>query len=91
MLNMARNTSVFCLSLECMGDKLNSQFRASCVVIDEYHILTAAHIVADTITQHVLYKNKAYPCYLSSRIHAKYEAKNIGYNDIAVARLAKTN
>jgi hypothetical protein len=71
-----------------MGDSMNSQFRASCVIIDEYHILTAAHIVEGTITQHVLYKNKAYPCSLVA-IHGKYESKNIGYNDIAIARLQK--
>lgn len=71
-----------------LGDKLNSQYRASCVVIDEYHILTAAHIVHDTITQHVLYDNKAYPCSLVA-VHGKYDANNIGYNDIAIARLAR--
>ena len=71
-----------------LGDKLNSQFRASCVVIDEYHILTAAHIVHNTITQHVLYKNKAYPCSLVA-VHGEYEGNNIGYNDIAIARLAR--
>jgi len=69
-----------------MGGSMNSQFRASCVVIDEYHILTAAHIVENTITQHVLYKNKAYPCSLIA-IHGKYDSKKIGHNDIAVARL----
>ena len=71
-----------------MGDTMNNHFRASCIVIDEYHILTAAHIVEGTITQHVLYKNKAYPCSLVA-IHGKYDSKNIGYNDIAVARLQK--
>ena len=71
-----------------LGDKLNSQFRASCVVIDEYHILTAAHIVHGTITQHVLYKNEAYPCSLVA-VHGNYEASNIGYNDIAIARLSR--
>jgi len=71
-----------------LGDQLNSQFRASCVVIDEYHILTAAHIVHNTITQHVLYKNKAYPCSLVA-VHGDYEGHKIGYNDIAIARLAR--
>ena len=71
-----------------MGDTMNNQFRASCIVIDEYHILTAAHIVHGTITQHVLYKNKAYPCSLVA-VHGKYDAKNIGYNDIAIAKLAR--
>tara|TARA_Y100000385_G_scaffold280781_1_gene332477 strand:- start:127 stop:906 length:780 start_codon:yes stop_codon:yes gene_type:complete len=71
-----------------LGNELNSQFRASCVVIDEYHILTAAHIVHNTITQHVLYKNKAYPCALVA-VHGEYQSDKMGYNDIAIARLAK--
>ena len=36
------------------SNKLNSSFKASCVVIDEYHILTAAHVVNGSITQHVI-------------------------------------
>ena len=71
-----------------LGDTLNSQFRASCVIIDEYHILTAAHIVHGTITQHVLYQNKAHPCSLVA-VHGEYEAEKIGYNDIAIAKLAR--
>ena len=43
--------------LGVMNNDLNAQFRGSCVVIDEYHILTAAHVVHNSITQHVIYKN----------------------------------
>ncbi len=70
------------------GDKLNSSFRASCVVIDEYHILTAAHVVNGSITQHVLKDNKAYPCSIVA-IHAKYNPKVLGKHDIAIARLQR--
>ena len=70
------------------GDKLNSQFKASCVIIDEYHILTAAHIVADSITQHILYNGKAYPCAIIA-INSKYKHDNMGRHDIALARLQR--
>lgn len=68
------------------ADKLNSAFAASCVIIDRYHILTAAHIVENSLTQHVIYKNKAYPCSVVA-IHIGYDSKVYGKNDIAIARL----
>ena len=71
-----------------LNDKLNTQFKATCVVIDNYHILTAAHVVEGSIAQHVLYKGKAYPCAIVG-IHGKYDSENIGYNDIALARLQR--
>jgi len=71
-----------------LNDGLNSNFRGSCVLIDEYHILTAAHIVADSITQHVIYSNQAYSCRMVA-IHSKYDKKKMGVNDIAIAKLSK--
>ena len=71
-----------------LSDELNSFFRASCVLIDEYHILTAAHIVNGSMTQHVIFEGKVYPCALVA-IHAKYNEKQIGFNDIAIARLQR--
>jgi len=71
-----------------LNDNLNSNFRASCVVIDRYHILTAAHVVQDSITQHVLYENKAYPCLIVA-IHAKFNMKEKSAYDIAIARLQR--
>jgi hypothetical protein len=68
------------------ADKLNSGFAASCVIIDRYHVLTAAHIVENSITQHVLFENKAYPCAVIA-IHIKYDSKIYGKHDIAIARL----
>ena len=38
-----------------LDDNLNSNFRGSCVIIDRYHVLTAAHVVQNSITQHILY------------------------------------
>jgi len=70
------------------GDKLNTQFKGSCVLIDEYYILTAAHIVTGSITQHVLFEGKAYPCSIVA-IHSKYDPKNMGAHDIAIARLQR--
>lgn len=71
-----------------LNDDLNSFFRASCVVIDEYHILTAAHIVNGSMSQHVIFDRKVYPCSLVA-IHAKYNEKQIGFNDIAIGRLQR--
>lgn len=69
-----------------INDGMNSFFRGSCVVIDEWHILTAAHIVHDSIAQHVILKSKAYPCALVA-IHGKYTHEKMGFHDIAIARL----
>ena len=70
------------------GDELNTQFKGSCVLIDEYYILTAAHIVTGSITQHVLFEGKAYPCAIVG-IHSQYDPKNMGEHDIAIARLQR--
>jgi hypothetical protein len=71
-----------------LGDKLNTQFKASCVVINEYYVLTAAHVVTGSISQHVIYKGKAYPCAIVA-VHIDYDSKIMGKNDIAIARLQK--
>lgn len=71
-----------------LNDKVNSNFRGSCVVIDRYHILTAAHVVQNSITQHVLHKNKAYPCLIVA-VHAKFIMDKKSAYDIAVARLQR--
>jgi hypothetical protein len=71
-----------------LDDNLNSNFRGSCIVIDRYHILTAAHVVQNSITQHVLYENKAYPCLIVA-IHAKFDMTKKASHDIAIARLQR--
>jgi len=70
------------------ADKLNNPFAASCVLIDRYHILTAAHIVENSITQHVIFNNKAFPCAVVA-IHAHYDNNVFGKHDIAIARLQR--
>lgn len=70
------------------ADSLNSVFAASCVLIDRYHILTAAHIVENSITQQVIFNNKAFPCAIVA-IHAGYDNSVFGKNDIALARLQR--
>lgn len=71
-----------------LGDKLNTQFKASCVVISEYYVLTAAHVVTGSISQHVIYKGKAYPCAIVA-VHIDYDSNVMGKNDIAIARLQR--
>jgi hypothetical protein len=70
------------------ADELNSAFAASCVLIDRYHILTAAHIVENSLTQHVIHNNKAYPCSIVA-IHIGYKSSVFGKHDIALARLQR--
>jgi hypothetical protein len=69
-----------------LSDNLNSNFRGSCVLIDRYHILTAAHVVADSLNQYVIYKNKSYSCSIVA-IPIEYDPKVMGLHDIAIARL----
>ena len=71
-----------------LGDKLNSQFKASCVMIDEYHFITAAHVIMGSITQHVIYNNEAYPCAILAA-HIDFDFDKIGSNDIAIGRLQR--
>lgn len=68
------------------GDDLNSIFRASCVIIDEYHVLTAAHVVSNSLFKYVIYNNKAYLCE-DMIIHDEWEFDKMGFHDIAICRL----
>jgi hypothetical protein len=63
-------------------------FKASCVVIDEYNILTAAHIVHNSSDQYVIFDNKEYPCALIAS-HINFDHKKFGPDDIALGRLKK--
>lgn len=71
-----------------LDDKMNSNFRGSCVLIDRYYILTAAHIVADSLNQYVVYDHKSYPCSIVA-IPIEYNGKKMGSHDIAIARLQR--
>jgi hypothetical protein len=63
-------------------------FKASCVVIDEYNILTAAHIVHNSSEQYVIFNDNQYPCALVAT-HSDFNAGKFGPDDIAIARLEK--
>jgi hypothetical protein len=70
------------------NDKENNFFRASCVLIDEQYILTAAHVVANSAAQHIIYNNQLYTC-KKVIIHKDFKMSEIGYYDIAIAELDK--
>lgn len=69
-----------------MNDTKHTPYVASCVMINPYYALTAAHVVKDTITQYVVYKGIPYTS-LVTAIHSDFDGKNMGYNDIAILRL----
>lgn len=70
------------------NDKLNTSFKGSCVLIDKHYVLTAAHIVENSMTQQVIFENRIYPC-LVVAIHAGFDNTKFGFNDIAIAKLQK--
>lgn len=70
------------------ADEMNSFFRGSCVMIDEYHAVTAAHIVFGSLTQHIIYKGQTYPCAIVA-VHKDFGKSKMGNNDIALIRLQK--
>lgn len=69
------------------GEK-NIPYNASCVIIDPYHILTAAHVVKNSISQYVVYNNESYNC-VKFIIHPDFDGQKVGYNDIAILKLSK--
>lgn len=68
------------------NDKENNFFRASCVLIDEQFVLTAAHVVINSAAQHIIHKNKLYSC-KKVIIHKDFKLNEIGYYDIAILKL----
>lgn len=71
-----------------LDDKLNSNFRGSCVIISPYYCISAAHVVSNSICQHIIYDNKVYPCAIVA-IHGLYNPNIKGTNDIALIKLQK--
>lgn len=65
----------------------NSFFNGSCVLINSQYFLTAAHVVQDSVTQHLLHNKKAIEC-TKLIIHKDFKNK-YGYFDIAIGRLRK--
>ncbi len=71
-----------------MGDDKNTPYTASCVMIDPYYALTAAHVVYGTVTQYVMYNGIPHVCLITA-IHSDFKPNKMGYNDIAIIRLSK--
>lgn len=71
-----------------MADDLNATFRGSCVLIDPYHIVTAAHVVSGSLTQNVIVNNKVIPVSVIA-VHADFVFAKNGWADIAVGRLSR--
>jgi hypothetical protein len=67
------------------GEK-NIPYNASCVIIDSLHILTAAHVVKNSISRNVIYNDKLYTCN-KFQIHEDFDEKKMGYYDIAILKL----
>lgn len=67
-------------------DKLTTPFSGSCVVIDKYHVLTAAHVVSNSMLVGILHKNDVHTCDIIA-IHADFNPNEFGKNDIALIRL----
>jgi hypothetical protein len=70
------------------NDEHNSIFKGSCVVIDEYYVLTAAHILYESKNQYVIFNNKKYQC-LVVAIHSDFKHNKTGLYDIAMVRMAE--
>lgn len=71
-----------------LSDDLNSHYKGSCILIDEYHILTAAHVIYGSLTQDVIFNGQAYGCSIVG-FHIDYDHKKMGFNDIAIGRLSR--
>ena len=69
-----------------MADPLNRAYSGSCVIIDPYHVVTAAHVVAQGLSHMVIHNGKAYYAHVVV-IHSEWEAGVMDKNDIAVIRL----
>lgn len=74
--------------LQIRGTYKESNFQGSCVVIDPYHVLTAAHVVADSTSQFIIHNGKEYPCDIVA-INANYNADKMSHHDIALCGLVK--
>lgn len=83
----AKHTCVLKIVGHMDGDA-NTPYSASCIVIDPYYVVTAAHVVFNAITHTVIYDSKPYPCAVVA-IHSEFDPKTFGKNDIAIIRLHK--
>lgn len=70
------------------NDPLNTPYRASCVLIEDYYFLTAAHILEGSNKPIILFDNNPYKC-ASFIVHDKFIRGNTGFYDIAIGKLDK--
>lgn len=71
-----------------MSNDLNSNFRGSCIVISPRYIITAAHVVAGSLTQNVILDDTVIPVSVVA-IHANWKFDKTGVCDIAVGKLSR--
>lgn len=69
------------------NDAINSVFKGSCVMIDEYHVLTAAHVISNVLIGHIVYKNNIYTCE-KIIVHPDWKHNKMGEHDIAICKLS---
>jgi V8-like Glu-specific endopeptidase len=66
----------------------NKPYKASCVVIKNNWIITAAHVIKSTTKNFVIFNNDNIEVEIAA-YHTDYQDKVFGMHDIAVARLSK--
>jgi len=67
----------------CGSYKNGTKFCASAVAIDEHHVLTAAHVVKDSVSCSVFFKGKEF-CLDSMVVHKDFDEDKFGVADIAI-------
>jgi secreted trypsin-like serine protease len=66
-----------------------SRFCGSAVAIDDHHILTAAHVIKNSISCSFFINDKEF-CIKDIRIHKDFEKDNFGIADIAIGKSEKS-
>jgi hypothetical protein len=76
--------------LKLVGFNINGEtsYWGSCVMIDDYHFLTAAHVVSESMMNFVLNEGVAYETE-KIIVHKNFIANNFNSDDIAIGRLIK--
>lgn len=62
-------------------------YRASCVIIDKYWVITAAHVVMATTDNYIFFQDKKIPINIVA-YHKDYDPDIFGMHDIALCRLS---
>lgn len=72
-----------CIGKICGTYKDNTKFCASVVAIDDHHILTAAHVVKDSVSCFVYFNEKEF-CLNDVILHKDFHEDKFGIADIAI-------